>query len=291
MPEGRVPGWLKSGLLAGQETAAVGRTLKRHGLHTVCQEAHCPNRAHCYTRGTATFLILGKSCTRACKYCAVDKVLGGAFPFDETESARVASAVQEMGLRYVVITSVTRDDLADGGAGVFAETVRAIRAVAPGVNIEVLVPDFGGQIQSLQIVAEAGVDVFNHNLETVERLFPLVRPVASYARSLELLRQYGEMCPQTPLKSGLMLGMGESRDDILASMGDLRRVGVSRLTLGQYLAPTSQHWPVDRYVTPEEFERLKQEALALGFQHVASGPLVRSSFHADLMGSGADEPK
>lgn len=286
MDHPRVPDWLKSGLRAGQETAGVGRTLRRHGLHTVCHEAHCPNRAHCYSRGTATFLILGKSCTRACRYCAVDKELGGQFPYDTTEPVRVAAAVAEMGLRYVVLTSVTRDDLPDGGAWLFAETVRQIRQSAPGVSIEVLVPDFGGQTESLRLVAEAHVDVFNHNLETVQRLFPLVRPVASYHRSLQVLRDYGKLAPGTPLKSGLMLGMGEDRDDIRASMEDLKHSGVSLLTLGQYLAPSKQHWPVARYLPPEEFEELAQEARQMGFQQVASGPLVRSSFHADMLASG-----
>lgn len=286
MDRPRVPEWLKSGLRAGQETSFVGKTLRRHGLHTVCHEAHCPNRAHCYSRGTATFLILGTSCTRACRYCAVDKELGGHFPYDTTEPGRVAAAVLEMGLSYVVITSVTRDDLPDGGAGLFAATVTEIRKSSPGVRIEVLVPDFGGRIEALRMVAEASVDVFNHNVETVERLFPLVRPVASYSRSLRVLRTFGELSPGTPRKSGLMLGMGETADDVRQTLADLRQAGVSLLTLGQYLAPSNTHWPVARYLTPEEFEGWAREASALGFQQVASGPMVRSSFHADILAGG-----
>lgn len=283
MPVQRVPEWLRSQLKAGQEATGVGRTLKRFGLHTVCQEAHCPNRGHCYARGTATFLILGKSCTRACRYCAVDKVPGGTFALDSTEPQRVGQAVLEMGLAYVVVTSVTRDDLPDGGAGVFADTVRAIRSCSPKARIEVLVPDFAGSVGSLELVAQAGVDVFNHNLETVERLFPLVRPIADYRRSLEVLRTYGRLAPGTPLKSGLMLGMGETRSDLDATLNDLLEAGVTLLTLGQYLAPTADHWPIDRYVPPDEFEDLRLAALKSGFASVASGPLVRSSFHADLL--------
>lgn len=283
MAERRVPEWLRSELKAGQDAVPVDRTVKRLGLHTVCQEAHCPNRGHCYSRGTATFLILGKACTRACRYCAVDKVLGGQFPLDADEPQRVAQAVVEMGLSYVVLTSVTRDDLADGGASVFAGCVKAIREASPKARVEVLVPDFGGNEESVRQVAAVGVDVFNHNIETVERLFPLVRPVADYRRSLDVLRLYGQLAPSTPLKSGLMLGMGESWEDLEASLRDLREAGVTLLTLGQYLAPTSSHWPVDRYVTPAEFDTYKARALEMGFSNVASGPLVRSSFHADLL--------
>jgi lipoyl synthase len=278
----RKPTWLRMPTLGSGEAARVRSMLRKHSLETVCDSARCPNTGHCFQRGTATFLILGPLCTRACRYCAIENAARGApAPPDPGEPERLAAAAAEMGLLYVVVTSVTRDDLTDGGAGHFAATIRALRETIPGVTVEVLTPDFRGDPQALRAVAEASPDVFNHNLETVDRLFPLVRPGASYRLSLEVLAAYGRLRPDTPLKSGLMLGLGEADPDIERALGDLRHAGVTMLTLGQYLQPTKGHWPVDRYLPPEEFQRWKERAEAAGFLSVASGPLVRSSFHAD----------
>jgi len=262
---------------------AVRKVLSDLDLETVCDRARCPNRGHCYQRGTATFLILGPICTRNCAYCAIDRNVASPPPPDPSEPSRVAEAASRMGLRYVVLTSVTRDDLQDGGAGHFAGTVGELKRLIPGVEVEVLTPDFGGSGEALETVASAVPDVFNHNLETVERLFPALRPVASYRQSLEVLRLFGELAPGIPVKSGLMVGLGEERADVERSMRDLRDNGVSILTIGQYLQPTSDHLPVHRYVDPEEFEGYRLTALSMGFSSVASGPLVRSSYHADLL--------
>ena len=278
----RKPDWLRMPTMGTEGAARVRSILREHGLETVCRQARCPNMGHCYQRGTATFLILGSICTRCCAYCAIEHSPIAPPPPDPEEPGRVAAAAVEMGLSYVVVTSVTRDDLPDGGAGHFAETVESIRRLLPGAKVEVLTPDFGGELHALETVADAAPDVFNHNLETVRSLFPTVRPEASYDMSLEVLSMYGGISPGTPLKSGLMLGLGENDDSITMALADLRMAGVTMLTLGQYLQPTSGHLPVNRYVEPSEFHRWKNHAMSIGFVSVASGPLVRSSFHADL---------
>ncbi len=265
-----------------EEAAKVRSILRKYSLDTVCRQAMCPNLGHCFQRGTATFLILGNRCTRSCRYCAIEHSEGFLDKPDANEPERLAEAAAEMELRYVIITSVTRDDLEDGGAGHFANTVKAVREKISGARIEVLTPDFRGNSDALKVIADAGPDVFNHNLETVERLFPDVRPEASYGMSLEVLELYGKLAPSTPRKSGLMLGLGETEIEIRNALQDLRGKGVTMLTLGQYLQPSRKHWPVDRYVTPDEFDAWKDEALAMGFVSAASAPLVRSSFHSDI---------
>ena len=275
--------------LGSEEAAEVRLILKKYNLDTVCRQAKCPNIGHCFQRGTATFLILGNRCTRSCRYCAIEHSEGSLDLPDAGEPDRIAEASAEMNLRYVVITSVTRDDLRDGGAGHFAKTVEAVRRKIPGVRIEVLTPDFQGSEDALRTIVNSKPDVFNHNLETVERLFPDVRPEASYCMSLDLLELYGRLSPSTPRKSGLMLGLGETGKEIRIALQNLRETGVTMLTIGQYLQPTLTHWPVDRYLTPDEFDAWRDEALAMGFVSVASGPLVRSSFHADEnFGAGPD---
>jgi len=271
------PAWLKRRLATGVEYEKIRNLIKDRHLHTVCQEAHCPNRWECYSKQTATFLILGPGCTRNCRFCAVEARLQ---PPDPTEPVRVAEAIAQMKLRYAVITSVTRDDLADGGAGFFAQTIAAVRSRSPDVRIEVLIPDFKGNAAALQTVADAQPDVINHNIETVPRLYPVVRPQADYRRSLNLLRSVKTYANRIPTKSGMMLGLGEAEDEIIRSLQDLRNSLCDILTLGQYLQPTRAHLPVARYLPPEEFNRLKKTALALGFIKVASGPFVRSSYHA-----------
>jgi lipoic acid synthetase len=253
--------------------------LRKGGLHTVCEEALCPNQGECFSRGTATFLILGDRCTRNCRFCSVAH--GPSGPPDPEEPVRVAEAVQEMGLRYVVITSVTRDDLGDGGAGLFAQTIEEIRRRAPGTLVELLIPDFLGDADALHTVLEAHPDVLNHNLETVPRLYPSVRPGAVYRRSQELLERAKRFEPTIPTKSGLMLGLGESPEEIDQTLRDLRRMGCDILTLGQYLQPSGKHLPVHRFVHPGEFEEWRKIGLELGFAEVASGPLVRSSYRAE----------
>jgi len=275
------PSWLRMPTMGSEKAAEVRSILRKYSLDTVCRQARCPNLGHCFQRGTATFLILGNHCTRSCRYCAIEHYDGTPGIPDANEPDRVAFASSEMNLRYVVITSVTRDDLQDGGAGHFAKTVKAVKRRLPDALIEVLTPDFQGSNDSLRIIADAEPDVFNHNLETVERLFPAVRPEASYGTSLNVIESYGKMSPVTPLKSGIMLGLGETETEIRKSLKNLRERGVTMLTLGQYLQPTQSHWPVHRYLTPEEFNEWKDEALSFGFTSVASGPLVRSSFHAD----------
>jgi lipoic acid synthetase len=252
--------------------------VERGRLHTVCQEAKCPNIWECFSARTATFLILGDRCTRNCGFCAV--ATGPQGPPDPEEPQRVADAAAAMQLAYVVVTSVTRDDLTDGGACHFAETIGRIRERLPEARIEVLIPDFQGHRHALQRVVQARPDVLNHNIETVARLYPTVRPQAIYARSLELIKRVGVYDPSIPTKSGLMLGLGETEDEIRQSLADLRAAGCRMLTLGQYLQPSKQHLPVNRFVTPEEFDRWKTAAVAMGFTEVASGPFVRSSYHA-----------
>jgi lipoic acid synthetase len=272
------PPWLKRRIPSGSTYQEVQRLLRDTSLHTVCREACCPNLGECYSRGTATFLILGDRCTRNCRFCAVSH--GAPLPPDLNEPARVAQAVAKLGLRYVVITSVTRDDLPDGGARIFSETIRMIRTRTPGTMAEVLIPDFQGNWEALKIVLEARPDVLNHNIETVPRLYPTVRPRALYQRSLELLRQAGHLDPSIPTKSGFMLGLGEAAEEVRQVMHDLRGAGCHILTLGQYLQPSQNHLPVERFVSPEEFAGWKGTALAMGFAEVASGPFVRSSYHA-----------
>ena len=282
---GRKPPWLKTRSAATEQYVSVGRALRRSGLHTVCQEARCPNQGECWDRGTATFLILGDICTRACRFCAVRSAKVGLAP-DPGEPARLAGAVVKMGLEHVVITSVDRDDLPDLGAGAFAETIRAVRdALGPEAGIEVLVPDFQGRREAIQQVLQARPTVFAHNLEVVRSLTPRARDRrCSYDLSLEVLSVARELDREQLTKSSLMVGVGESDQEIEEAMEDLRGVGVNLLTLGQYLQPTRRHLAVEEYVTPERFEELGELARALGFAHVAAGPLVRSSYHAEEAG-------
>ena len=257
--------------------AGVAKIVEKQGLHTICESGRCPNRVECWSRKTATFMVLGDICTRACKFCATNT--GKPLPPDTNEPQRVARSVVSMGLRHAVITSVTRDDLSDQGAGHWAEVIKAVGRECPETTIEVLIPDFGGNTALVDIVLEARPDITGHNLETVERLTPAVRSRARYGVSLAVLSHvaaHGHVA-----KSGLMVGLGETADEVLGAMDDLRRAGVSILTLGQYLQPTKAHLPVAEYVTPEMFDFYKQEALARGFVHVASGPLVRSSYMAE----------
>ena len=247
-------------------------------LHTVCEEARCPNIAECWQHGTATFMILGDVCTRSCAYCAVAH--GRPAPADPDEPTRVAGAIRTLGLNYVVITSVDRDDLPDGGAGAFAHTIRQTRALAQECQIEVLIPDFQGDEAALRTVLDAGPDILNHNTETVSRLYRTVRPGGRYLRTLELLDRSRRYRPDIPTKTGVMVGLGETRDELVATLKDVRGVGCEILTIGQYLRPSARHAPLVRYYHPEEFSEMKDVALELGFVHVESGPLVRSSYHA-----------
>ncbi|MEK6193676.1 MAG: lipoyl synthase [Deltaproteobacteria bacterium] len=273
------PPWLKRRLPTGRTYENVRKLLDKSCLHTVCQEAKCPNLWECFSKETATFLIMGPRCTRTCRFCAVDH--GSMSPLDSGEPARVAEAVKALNLEYVVVTSVTRDDLEDGGAGHFAATILSIRKNNPGVCIEVLIPDFMGSQKAVDMVVEARPDVLNHNLETVKRLYPTVRPEAVYERSLALMKHARESAhPDLPIKSGLMLGLGETRQEILEALQDLLRHGCSLLTLGQYLQPSKSHLEVERFVSPKEFESLGEAALGMGFADVASGPFVRSSYQA-----------
>ena len=275
------PAWLRRKLPTGPEYERIRRLLRERKLATVCQEAMCPNQFECFARGTATFLLLGDRCTRNCRFCAVAH--GPLGLPDPEEPGRVAETVRTLGLRYTVLTSVTRDDLTDGGSGQFAAAIRAIRTEIPSCLIEVLIPDFQGDPQALATVLTATPAVLNHNLETVPRLYAEVRPQADYQRSLDLLRAVKTMAPGTITKTGLMVGLGESREELLAVFADLRRAGCDLLTLGQYLQPTRAHLEVARFLPPEEFEALRQEALALGFAAVAAGPFVRSSYQAEQL--------
>jgi len=272
------PDWLKKRVAYGTTMQNVLAVLRSGCLHTVCEEARCPNCPDCFSRGTATFLILGDRCTRDCRFCAVTHE--APLPPDHREPGNIAEAVGNLGLHYTVITSVTRDDLPDGGAAHFAETIECIRSVSPGASIEVLIPDFGGSEKALETVIAAKPDVIGHNLETAPRLYPVVRPQADYQTSLTLLKAAAAMNPSIPTKSGLMLGIGEHPDEIRQVLHDLREAGCSLLWLGQYLQPDRTRLPVERYVHPNEFEAWREEASALGFRGVASGPFVRSSYHA-----------
>ncbi|MBP1654312.1 MAG: lipA [Bacteroidetes bacterium] len=275
-PRERRPEWLKVKVPLGERFTELKHLMTGQRLHTVCEEAHCPNVAECWNAGTATFMILGDVCTRSCGFCAV--TTGRPTVLDLEEPFRVAEAIRAMGVRHAVITSVNRDELPDGGAAVFAETIRQARQVNPSITVEVLIPDFRGDRWALDIVIQARPDILNHNTETVPRLYQKVRPQAKYERSLDVIRWSKEAGMVT--KSGLMLGLGESLEEVLAVMEDLRAAGCDILTLGQYLQPTKEHLPVDRYVHPDEFRALKGKGLVMGYRHVESGPLVRSSYHA-----------
>lgn len=283
--EGRPP-WLKVRVRATPEQDALRALVRERGLHTVCQSAACPNLNECWGRGTATFMIGGNVCTRRCGFCDVRTGRPGAL--DPDEPRQVAEAVAELGLRFAVVTCVARDDLEDGGAGQMAATVRAIRAACPDTGIEVLIADYKGSEDALRSVLDADPDVVNHNLETVERLHRRVRPAAAYERSLAVLRRSSELRPDLPTKSGLMLGLGEAEDEVDAALRDLRAAGVGLLTLGQYLRPSPDHLPVERFVPPEEFRAWAERARALGFEEVASGPLVRSSYRAERLAGRGD---
>ena len=274
----RKPDWLKRRLPTGPAFEKVKGMIGRDRLHTVCQEAKCPNIWECFSHHTATFLIMGSKCTRNCRFCSVPE--GDLEPPDPAEPARVTRVSREMGLKYVVITSVTRDDLADGGAGIFAETIKEIRHQIPDACVEVLIPDFQGNKEALFTVLHAKPDVLNHNIETVARLYPRVRPQASYRRSLQLIKRARESNPDLPTKSGLMLGLGEYSDELEMTLEDMLQAGCRILTLGQYLQPSGNHLAVERFTPPQEFETWREKALNLGFAEVASGPFVRSSYHA-----------
>jgi lipoyl synthase len=281
----RKPHWIRARSTASPNVARLKTILREHRLHTVCEEASCPNLGECFGHGTATFMIMGDICTRRCPFC--DVAHGKPGPLDAEEPENLGRTISAMGLRYVVITSVDRDDLRDGGAGHFVDCIRAVRRLSPGTRIEVLVPDFRGRMDAaLALLEQAPPDVFNHNLETVPRLYRKARPGADYAWSLKLLQLFKERGPDIPTKSGLMLGLGETIEEIEAVMRDLRAHGCNMLTLGQYLQPSRHHLPVERYATPEEFDRLGMLARDLGFSNVASGPMVRSSYHADRQAAG-----
>ena len=277
LPE-RKPSWLKVKAPGGSNYLRLKRLMRELDLHTVCEEAHCPNVGECWEHGAATFMILGDVCTRNCAYCAVAH--GRPVSFDPAEPERVAQAASTMNLRHVVLTSVDRDDLPDFGAWAFAETIRQIKARNPETSVEVLVPDFQGNEDSIRTVLEAEPDIYNHNTETVPRLYKRCRPGGRYERVMEIFRTSKRLAPQIPTKTGIILGIGETIEEVELVMKDLRDVDVDILTLGQYLRPSEGHIPLDRYVTPDEFRQLRDVGVALGFRHVESGPLVRSSYHA-----------
>jgi lipoic acid synthetase len=280
----RKPSWIRAKAPSGPGVSRIKRILREQNLSSVCEEAACPNLGECFSHGTATFMIMGDICTRRCPFC--DVAHGKPGPLDGNEPAKLARAIQAMALKYVVITSVDRDDLRDGGAGHFAACIREVRSANPGIQVEVLVPDFRGRRDiALDALAAEPPDVFNHNLETVPRLYREARPGADYRESLELLRAFKERRPEVPGKSGLMLGLGEENAEVRAVMRDLREHGCDMLTLGQYLQPSRDHLPVKRFVDPDEFAQLRLSGEAMGFSNVASAPMVRSSYHADLQAS------
>jgi len=274
----RKPAWLKVPAPGGPNYTELKHLMRDLSLHTVCEEAHCPNIGECWEHRAATFMILGDVCTRNCTYCAVAH--GTPAALDRHEPVRLATAVERMGLRHVVITSVDRDDLPNGGAEMFAAAIAEIRRRTPGTSVEVLIPDFKGSAEALRIVVEAKPDILNHNLETVERLYRLARPGGRYPRALELLRRAKALDASLLTKSGLICGLGEEWDELLVAMRDLRTQGVDILTVGQYLRPSSQHLPIARYYRPDEFAELRRLGMAMGYRHVEAGPLVRSSYHA-----------
>ena len=283
--ERRLPDWFRVRAPGGPNYLDLRARFRSAALHTVCEEAHCPNIGDCWERRTATFMILGDTCTWRCHYCAVKT--GRPEAVDMEEPRRLAATVQQMGLRYCVITSVTREDLPDGGAPVFAECIRQIRALLPDCKVEVLIPDFKGDDDALATVLDAAPDVLNHNIETVRRVFRTVRPKGVYDRSLRLLRRAGELAGCIPTKSGMMVGLGETDEEITETMGELLENGCRLLTVGQYLRPSPVHFPLQRYYRPEEFDAIRDLGLRMGFRHVASGPLVRSSYHADEQAAAA----
>jgi lipoic acid synthetase len=286
----RKPRWIRARAPQGPGVTRIRKILRQRGLASVCEEAQCPNLGECFTHGTATFMIMGDICTRRCPFC--DVAHGKPQALNPEEPEQLAQAISEMALKYVVITSVDRDDLRDGGAGHYRDCIRAVRNSSPGTRVEILVPDFRGRMETaLDLLGEAPPDVFNHNLETVPRLYRQSRPVADYAWSLKLLESFGGRHPDVPTKSGIMLGLGEEPEEIEQVMKDLRDHGVAMLTLGQYLQPSRDHLPVSRFVPPEEFEDLRARAESLGFSNVASGPMVRSSYHADLQANPLLNPQ
>jgi lipoyl synthase len=274
----RKPPWLKVKAPGGPNYARLKDLMRELDLHTVCEEAHCPNVGECWEHGTATFMILGDVCTRNCAYCAVAH--GRPPKYDPAEPERVAAAAAQMKLQHLVITSVDRDDLPDFGAWAFAETIRRVHEASPGCSVEVLVPDFQGNEDSIRAVLDARPEIYNHNTETVPRLYKKARPGGRYERVMNIFRLSKKVAPDIPTKTGIILGMGETNEEVLETMRDLREVDVDILTLGQYLRPSSDHIALDRYVTPDEFKALRDEGMAMGFKHVESGPLVRSSYHA-----------
>ena len=281
----RKPSWIRAKAPTSEQVQQLKNTLRENNLHTVCEEAACPNLGECFSKGTATFMIMGDICTRRCPFCDVGH--GRPNPLDPEEPENVARTIRNMKLRYVVLTSVDRDDLRDGGAQHFVDCIRSTREHNPEIRIEILTPDFRGRMDlALDILGEAPPDVFNHNLESVPRLYRKIRPGADYAWSLTLLQRFKQRHPGVPSKSGLMLGLGEELDEVEQVLRDLREHGVEMLTLGQYLQPSRDHLPVERFVTPDEFKQLEQLAYDLGFDQVASGPMVRSSYHADLQAEG-----
>jgi len=281
------PRWIRTKISNAQTLAKVKRMLRDNKLHTVCEEASCPNLAECFSHGTATFMIMGSICTRRCSFCDVEH--GRPKALDAAEPDNLAETVSAMGLKYVVITSVDRDDLRDGGSGHFVACIQAVRQRSPHTKIEILVPDFRGRMDTaLDSLSQAPADVFNHNVETAPRLYKQARPGSDYQGSLDLLRAHKQRFPHIPTKSGIMVGLGETNEEIIEVLEDLRRHQVDMLTIGQYLQPTRFHLPVTRYVTPEEFTQFAEKARAIGFSQVASGPMVRSSYHADRQAQGED---
>ena len=281
----RKPAWIRARSTAGPEVQRLKNVLRENKLHTVCEEASCPNLGECFAHGTATFMIMGDICTRRCPFC--DVAHGRPDPLDSDEPENLAQTIKAMGLRYVVVTSVDRDDLRDGGAAHFVACIQEVRRINPQTQIEILVPDFRGRMdRALDILHQAPPDVFNHNLETVPRLYRKARPGSDYQWSLDLLKRFGHEHPEVPSKSGLMLGLGETIEEVEQVMQDLRAHNVAMLTLGQYLQPSKHHLPVDRFVHPDEFEALREVGEKLGFSQVASGPMVRSSYHADQQAAG-----
>ncbi|MEZ0316058.1 MAG: lipoyl synthase [Methylophilaceae bacterium] len=285
-PAMRKPEWIRMKVPDSARFQEIKQVLRDNNLHTVCEEASCPNIGECFSGGTATFMILGDICTRRCPFCDVSH--GKPLAPDANEPENLGRTIAQMRLKYVVITSVDRDDLRDGGAQHFVDCIQAVREKSPAIKIEVLVPDFRGRLdRAIQILTAAPPDVMNHNLETVPRLYKQARPGSDYQNSLDLLKAFGELHPDVPTKSGLMLGLGETDEEILEVMRDLRAHGVTMLTLGQYLQPSAHHLPVLRFVTPQRFTQFEQEALAMGFTHAACGPMVRSSYHADQQAHSA----
>lgn len=283
----RKPDWIRVRIPASPAVSELKKLLRENNLVTVCEEANCPNLPECFTHGTATFMIMGDKCTRRCSFC--DVAHGRPDPLDQNEPAHLAKTIAQMGLKYVVVTSVDRDDLRDGGASHFAACIKAIREQSPKIQIEVLVPDYRGRMEiALDETGKELPDVFNHNIETVPRLYKQARPGSDYAHSLKLLQEFKRRYPAIPTKSGIMLGLGETNEEVIQTLKDLRAHDVDMVTLGQYLQPSKYHMPVDRYVTPDEFKHFADVARELGFKNIASGPLVRSSYHADKQAAGEE---